>query len=992
MAPLAAMESSNAGHLDADTLAAYVDGRLAPEQLGLADRHIDECRSCRLELSTLASIHTQPAAPQGEAPEGTLGRYHVLRELGRGSMGIVLRAYDPELARPVAIKLVRDVDAATRDLLRREARSLAKLRHPNVVTVYDVIVEADGLYVAMELVEGDTLRGYCRHRPPREILQACVRAGKGLAAAHDAGVIHRDFKPENVLCGAAGEVKVSDFGLAHATDEASDGALAGTPAYMAPEVLRREPATAASDQFSFCVTLWELLTGERPTGGAPPRPTVAFAPVPAWVIRVLRRGLDRDPAARFPSMHALVAALEADPVARRRRRLLLGAGGVAALVTGALAMQLAPRHEAAPCSFDARELGDAWTLERRTAVAYSITAASDADTARRVSSALDTHAAQWLASRRATCVAERSHDAATSGRRVACLDRNRREMGALTELLAASDRTLAGNAIEAVGHLADPDACATTSSALPDDVAGRVLVEQGRTQLARATVLQWAGKDDEADAVADRLLGEPGPKLASSLKAETLLVRARVAVDRGRYDDAEALQFEALHAAEAGHDDMLVAMAWVEIVNTTGALQHRFELALSNARAADAALARVEPGTELQLRYIYAFGTTLMSHGNLDEARARLETGKAYGASDPRRQAQLGLIELALCDIARQQGRLPDAHAACESGMKRLEGALGPTHIRVGISLSMLGALAFTEHDLATAQRVFERSISIFEARHAEENYAYALALSNIGATYSERGESAKAETYFTRSLAMFDKYHPTHPQRLMPLQGLAGLALRHGNATAAIDYYVQIRKLRAATYAPEHPMVLAADFNLAIAYRVAKQRAKAEEILADLAARALTPGKESWVVAGRALDVLGALAVDRKDRPASVALHERAVAAISHVPDTAEHAYVLRNLGESYLFARRFKDAVPPLDRALAYFTTHQGGPYDLGVTRTFLALAHDGLGDRRRAVDIAEQASIDLAKATTGEGLDVERRNIARFLKVRASLRKPR
>jgi tetratricopeptide (TPR) repeat protein len=993
MPPVVAMQTSATAHLDADTLAAYVDGRLAEAELGRADRHIDACRSCRLELSTLAAIHTQPAAAHGTAPEGTLGRYHVLRELGRGSMGIVLRAYDPELARPVAIKLVRDVDAETRDLLRREARALAKLRHPNVVTVYDVIVEADALYVAMELVEGDTLRGHCKGKPTADILAACVRAGRGLAAAHDAGVIHRDFKPENVLCGEAGEVKVSDFGLARAADETPDGALAGTPAYMAPEVLRREPATALSDQFSFCVATWEMLTGDRPTGGAP-KASLAFAPVPAWVIRVLRRGLERDPASRFPSMHALVAALEDDPLVRRRRRVLLGAGAVAALATGALAMSLAPRNEGAQCTLDERALGDAWTIERRTLVTASLTANSDADTARRVVAALDAHAADWLESRRDTCIATRDRgESAANSRRLACLDRTRRQLGALAQVLSQADAKLAGNALEAVGQLPDPAACATSSSDLPDDVAGRVLVEEGRTLLARATALQWAGKGDEADPIANQVLDLLGPDIAPSLRAETLLVRARVEGDRGRYDSSEALLFEALHAAERGRDDMLVATLWVEIVNTTGALQHRFELALSNARAADAALARVEPGTELQLRYAYALGTTLMAHGKLDGARKRLESVKGIGASEPRRQAAIGLIELALCDIARQQGRLSDAHAACEAGMKRLEDVLGPNHIRVAISLSQLGALAFADHDLAAAQKIFDREVSIFEAHHAEEHYAYALALSNLGAVYSERGEVATAERFFTRSLSMFDAHHPTHPQRLMPMQGLAAVAMRRRDMARAVSLYRQVRDLRAATYAPEHVLVLGADYNLALAYRNNKQPAEARALLADLATRAQTPGKETWIVAGRALDTLGTLAQSKQTRAGrleAVAYSEQAVAAMAHVPETAEHAYVKGHLGERYIHAKRFEDAVTTLEAVLAYHTAHHGSLYDIGATRALIALAMLGGGDRDRCFDLAAQARDELAKARSGEDLERHRANIARMLAVEAKQRR--
>ncbi len=964
MPPRTAMELQT--HLDDDTLAAYVDGRLAMAELGRADRHIDACGSCRRELSTLASIQSEPHVNLGDAPTGTLGRYHLLRELGRGAMGIVLRAYDPELARPVAIKLVRDVDAQTRDLLRREARALAKLRHPNVVTVHDVILEDDAVCVAMELVEGDTLRAYCEGRGLREILDACVRAGRGLAAAHDAGVIHRDFKPENVLCGSDGEVKVSDFGLARVAEDTPDGALCGTPAYMAPEVLRREGATVASDQYSYCVSVFELLAGERPPGDLP----ATHASVPAWVMRALRRGLARDPAARFPTMHTLIAALADDPGVRRRRRLLLGAGALAAVATGALIVQLMPRTAAATCAVD-----DPWTTPQRDAVRESLAAAADADTADRVTAGLDRYAARWAASQREACTA-------ADPRTLGCLDRSRRELAALAGVLASADRKVAARAIETIEQLADPRSCTASFTALPTDTAQRVLAEYGSTVLARGNALQYAGRIDEADALAAGLLAQLSP--GAPLRAETLQLRARVEMDRGRHDQAEQLLFDALHAAEQGHDDVLAATLWVEIVGATGGQKQRFDLALSNARAADAALARIRPSVELQLRYGYTFGTLLLTHGQLDEARRRLEAVLPLAASEPLRQAQLGLVEIALCDVERQQSKLAAARERCTAGIARLERALGPTHVRVAVTMSQIGALAYAERDFTAAETSFQRAIDIFELRGVREHIGYALAQSNLGAVHSERAQLAKAKTFYTTALATFDRHHPTHPQRLMPVQGLASIALREGRPAEAIPFYVQIRDARRATLAPEHPSVLAADYNLALAYRANKQPAETAKILETLAANAQKPGSESWLIAARALDLMGTLAADRKDRANAIALRERALAALAHVDLPVERAYLLIHLGHARLMNKQPELAIAPLEEALTALLAHEGDAYDLGTLRVTLARALlDSNADRKRAVEVMRQAAKDLAAARTGEALAAYRDTAAKWLR---------
>ena len=973
-------------HLDPDTLAAYVDGRLALGELDSADRHIDACGSCRSELSALAAVSSLPiAAAARDVPEGRLGRYHLLRELGRGSMGIVVRAWDPELARPVAIKLLRDVGGATREQLRDEARALARLRHPNVVTVYDVLSDEAGMYVAMELVDGETLRGYCRQRSPHDILAACIRAGRGLAAAHDAGVIHRDFKPENVLVGLSGEVRVSDFGLAR-TDDAPDAerAICGTPAYMAPEILRREPATAASDQYSFCVTVHEMLTGARPTGDA------VHPAVPAWVARALARGLSSDPAARWPSLHALVAALADDPRVRRRRRVMLGAVVAGALAVGGAAtagLALWLGGSAGPtCAVDGA-LAEAWGTERASAVSRAIAAAGGPDAATRVTAALDGYASTWLAARREACEATHvrgEQSALALDRRVACLDRGRRELGELTRVLAAADARLAGKAHEAIARLRDPRACtgADEGDALPGDAVGRVAVEHARTLLDRAAALQYAAKLDDADALAIQAgtLAAGSPRLVG----EALLVRARVAIDRAQYDRAEDLLFDALHAAQRGRDDHLVAAIWVEIVMTTGAQKHRFDLALSNARAADAALARIEPG-ELQLRYEYTLGALLLAQGKLDAARGRLVHALALAGSEPHREGQVGLLRAALCDVERQAGKLAAAREHCTQALALLERAFGPDHVRVAVTLNVQGALAFAEHDLPTAERAYRRVIEILERRGQRDQLTYALALSNLGAVYSSRDEVAPARQYFERARAVFDAHHSQHPQRLFPLQGLASLALRTGDPDLAAASYERVRAAMAATYAPESPQLLIATYNLALAYRGQKQPEKAQAALDELIARALVKGREQWMLAARGLDLAAQLAGDRRDYRTALAFLDRALAAMERANQPVEHALLLRHLGEVHRRMKKPALAIDPLERALTTLAAQtEVDPYDLGSTRYHLALARwDSGRDRARAIALAKQAAGDLERAQTGEGLTQFRARLAAFLR---------
>jgi len=344
------------------------------------------------------SVHpAPPTAPIEALTKGdALGRYLILEQLGAGAMGVVYAAYDPELDRKIAIKVLRPQEgkgdrARRQERLVREAKAMAKLSHPNVGAIYDVGVHGDQVFLAMEFLSGGTLRDWvtAKKHPWREVVRMFIEVGKGLAGAHAEGLIHRDFKPDNVLLDKNGVPKVVDFGLVRLTRDTLEqssvdltataeeeeaalpvaetalaaltrtGALTGTPAYMASEQFLGKAIDERSDQFAFCVALYEALYGERPFAGdsvlaiadAVTEERIRTAPkssdIPTWVRRCVHRGLHAAPAQRYPSIDDLLSALANDPVVRLRRRILVAATSVT-VVAGAVAIRQAvvsKRHE-----------------------------------------------------------------------------------------------------------------------------------------------------------------------------------------------------------------------------------------------------------------------------------------------------------------------------------------------------------------------------------------------------------------------------------------------------------------------------------------------------------------------------------------------------------------------------------------------------------------------------------------------------------------------
>jgi tetratricopeptide (TPR) repeat protein len=701
--------------------------------------HLDACPVCRATVARLLALASGvddgdapgPPAEDGGgllSPGARVGRYEVVDLVGAGAMGTVYAARDPELRRTVALKLLRPElgrgprAAALRARLAREARVLARISHPNVITVYDTGAVGDQIFVAMELVAGGTLRAWAGQAPRswQEILDAYLAAGRGLAAAHAAGVVHRDFKPDNVLVGADGRVRVTDFGLSRVrwddpppgpeggADRAppsrsttSTHALAGTPVYMAPEQLAGGEADARSDLFSFCVALHEALYGARPFAGstveelrasvrAPVPDPPPGARVPRWIRRVLVRGLAADPAARYPSMAALIDALARDPGRMRRRAGVAAIGAL--LVAAAAASGWSARARAPICEGSAERVAGVWDAARRDAGAraFAATGAPDAEgTWQRAAGAIDAWAAAWVAMRREACVATRvrgEQPEALLGRRMACLDRRLEGARATVDLLLHADAEVVRHAVrmtEALPRVAEcADSAALLAPVAPPPPEAEAKVAAVRAQIDRAAALRGAGRFEEARRTAEAALGEAKGVGYGPLIAEAQLRAGIAQADLGHYAPAAEALLEATLAAEAAHDDAVAARAWLEQVHAL-ARGSRFDEAHRAAKHAAALVARVGGGDALEAGLERVLGLLAEREGHYAEAAAHHRRDLEIRERIGERGVSIGNAHTNLAMVAFSMGDLAQAEAEDRAAVRIYTEALGPRHLDV---------------------------------------------------------------------------------------------------------------------------------------------------------------------------------------------------------------------------------------------------------------------------------------------------------------------
>jgi serine/threonine protein kinase/tetratricopeptide (TPR) repeat protein len=852
----------------------------------------------------------------------TIGRYVVLGLVGRGGMGEVYAAYDPELDRKVAVKLLRIKrgagvsQAEGRQRTLREAQAIARLSHPNVVVVFDVGTYEDQVFIAMEFVEGNTATYWLQaaERSWPDILNVFLAAGRGLAAAHEKGLVHRDFKPDNVMVGRDNQVRVMDFGLArqvtekttvtavadraverpaatteerttptqripapvaeHAAgidfDSASTivigappgaggvsptetqsapagmfevqltrtGAMMGTPAYMAPEQFLGAATDARTDQFSFCVALYEALYGQRPFGGntmfaltsnvvqgkvreAPPESNV-----PPWIRRILLRGLRPTVSERFASMNELLEAFAKDPAVKRRKAV--AAGLAAALAVGLVVggRQVMPDRRAV-CGGGPAKLAGVWELTRpgqtssalarqtRIRKAFLHTGKGYASNVyNTVDRVLTTYAESWAAMYQEACEATQvrgEQSAEVLDLRMSCLQERLGGMRALTDLFAEATGDVVENAVNAANALGSLDRCADVPLLRsvvrpPEDPSTRARVADLRRRLAGLKARYDAGRWKEVMQEAPVLVAEARVIGYQPLVAETLAQSGIALLKSNDSKAAERAFVEAFWAADGSRHDEVRAEVASQLVYVFGFQEGHYDEAERWSKTAEAVLQRIGGHELLRAWLLNNTGAALYMRGERQAALRVQQEGmalkeKALGREHPDVGVSEGNLAIALAELALNQ----EALTHVDRSIMLLENGLGAGHPELATQLSNRGEILDALGRHREARESFERARVIWERELGLDDRNLAYALTGIGGSYLAEGDpgsalapleralkireaheidwSRRAETRFALARALWESNRDRGRARLLAEQAKEGYAKLSGGS-----------------------------------------------------------------------------------------------------------------------------------------------------------------------------------------------------------------
>jgi tetratricopeptide (TPR) repeat protein/predicted Ser/Thr protein kinase len=916
-----------------------------------------------------------------------IGRFTVLGLIGRGGMGVVYACYDDILDRKVAVKLLRG--EITRDsaaaLMLREAQALAQLAHPNVVAVHDVGTVDERVYVAMEFIAGETLQAWLDRAPRgwREVLRLALAAGDGLAAAHAAGLVHRDFKGDNVMVGDDGRVRVMDFGLVHADAAAAQdrpalspgvarghdalaatltrtGALAGTPAYMASEQFLGEPTDARTDQFSLCATAWEALYGQPAYAGdsllplasnvtsGTMTPPPANSEVPAWLRRVLERGLRPRGADRHADTPALLQALRADPTRRR---------WTAGIITGTLVVLLAAfaahaavtQQAVAACEAEGGAIDGDWNDDTRATLERSFLATGKSyapTTFARTVPWFDRWAESWRVAAVTACRAhtiDQTWDPDLRARSGDCLEEARGNFVALVRELGDADDTGLARATAAAAALAQPLACS-------------------RADALRQRPMTRPERRDEVVAVRARLAR------AASLEAA------------GRYKDGHDAATTALEAARATGWTPLIAQAELQV----GSLGERTgdfagaEASLLRALAAarDARSPGLALGGSIDLVYLVGYRGSRPAEGKVWAESALLQLALLPGEHP----LELADLHNHRAGVAYVSGDYDGSARLYTEALALREGALGHDHPRVADSLNNLAGARYAMGAHDEAARLYLRALALFEQALGPDHPQVAMTLGNLALVHQSTGAYAEAIRLLTRANVINEAaLGEDHPQMA---SGLSNLALVHeamGANDEAARLLLRALAINERAFGKDHTKVADCMHNLATVHFATGEHDEAIRLLTRAIAIYEQVDKDHPMTA-TGLAALAQIHFTRAQYDEALHLYTRALAIIeaSLGPDHPNAAHVLNGLGETHRAVGRGAEAIPLLERALAIRAVSSVQSEELAESRFALARAL-GPAQAQRARELAEQALQAYAAAV---GSERERAEVSAWL----------
>jgi tetratricopeptide (TPR) repeat protein len=774
-----------------------------------------------------------------------VGPFELRERIGAGAMGTVYAAWDTRLARTVALKFLFHRSERDEELGLREAQALASLAHPNVVSVFDVGTYEGRVWLAMEFIVGSTMRAWVEERRAAEILACWAAVGRGLAAVHALNLVHRDVKPDNVLVDEQGRARLVDFGLVCAaqtpvsTVSSGEGetlaqtsaGFAGTRAYAAPEQIQGEPVDGRADQYAFCVSVWESLTGSRPARDARGALRAgAGAKLPRRVRRALRRGLAIEPEQRFASMDELLSALTPRPL---RPWLVLGFA-VTALAGTLAGLGLQPdRSHSTPCLGADAAIDELWTIARREALE---------ERSPELALELESWVGEWRRAARNTCLArwQLALSAQLAERRRACLDRRLLELESALDWLSAPPRL----GVDGVPTLVDPAVCLSASlppSSVPpaelSDQIARLRRELDRVERDGARPSAAAIAQGEAALAKARALGWP------RLVGEATLVAAKLHRFAGEVEAASELIGQAIDIAQHGSDDELAFAAWLSMVWLKTGMEFDPDgarWAWERLRAASEALG--EPA-------LYR-GALAHTAGNIarlrgDPRSAEVELRRALEhyehAGVTGRYRQIQVLDLLAATLAIE-GRSEDSEHAAERS-EQLRRALGDAPDgalqREGDHAFSAGLARFAAGELDAARDELERALSSYEQGH-DEGQRTTQVLVALASVEDAANRRVEARHYAELADAVcVTRLSGMHPLRASTQSAIGTIALRDGRAEQAVDAFTRALELETALQPEAGTDRALANSNLAEALvaagRYEEARVHAERALAAL-------------------------------------------------------------------------------------------------------------------------------------------------------------